>query len=117
MDAGHVDSVNWLFDWRYLQTLPRLTAIYDLACKSRNDRAFQYPALQRDLGNTGPRRYLTRAPFLPCFRRLLLLQSVLFALETELSAVALIVVIIARLLTLLSLHCSLELFVGLLDCS
>ena len=114
MDAGHVDSVDWLFDLRYLQTLPRRTAIYDLARKSRNGRASQYPAFPGDVWHAGPRRYFTREIFRRCLHHLLLLQSVLFALETDPSTVALIV---PRLLALLSLHCSLELFVGLLDSS
>jgi hypothetical protein len=90
VDAGHVDAVDRIFDRRYLQALPRLTAIYDLASKPRNGRAFQHAARQGDLGHAGPRWHLARALLLFRFRRLLLLQSVLFALETDPSAAALI---------------------------
>ena len=84
MDAGHVDTADWLFDRWYLQALPRLTAIYDLAYKPCYGRAFQHAACPGDLGHTGPRWHLARALLLLRFRRLLYLQSVLFALETDL---------------------------------
>ena len=90
MDVGHVNAVDWLFDRWYLQALPRRTAIYDLACKPRIIRAFQHAALPGDLGHASPRWRLPRALFLHRFRHLLRLQSVLFALETDPSAAALI---------------------------
>jgi hypothetical protein len=90
VDAGHVNAADWLFDRRFLQALPRRTAIYDLASKPRNGRAFQHASRPGDLGHAGPRWNLARALLLLRFCRLLLLQSVLFALETDPSAAALI---------------------------
>lgn len=68
--AGHVHTVNWLFDWRDLQTLPRRTAIYDLAYESRDGRALQYVTCPGDLGKPGPRWHLPWALLLLRFLRL-----------------------------------------------
>jgi hypothetical protein len=114
--VGHVNSVDWLLDRWDFQAYCCRTAIYDLAWKPSDGRAFQYIARSRDLGHTGSRWNFPRALFILRSHRLHLLQSVLFALETCLCA-AVLVIDIPRLLAILSLHGSLEFFVGLLDSS
>ena len=81
-----------------------------------NDRSSQYTARSRDLGLPGSRWSFPLALLLLRFHRLLLLQSVLFALETAF-VLLFQLIIIPRLLPVLSLHRSLEFLVGLLDSS
>jgi len=39
MAIGHVNTTNWLLDWRDLQTFPRCAAVNDLASEPRHSRA------------------------------------------------------------------------------
>jgi hypothetical protein len=48
--VNHVDPADRLLDRRDLQALPSLAALYDLACKPCDNRAFQYIAGQETSG-------------------------------------------------------------------
>ena len=80
--ACHVDPVNWLLDRWYLQEDSRGPAFYDLARESRDSRALQHVALPGDIGHPFPRRCFPWSFLHICLRRLPLIQSAFFILES-----------------------------------
>ena len=78
--VSHIHTDDWLFDWWYLQALPRHTSVYDLARKSCVSRALQHVACPGDFGQPYPWWHFPPALFWLHYYRLLLLQSVLFLL-------------------------------------
>jgi hypothetical protein len=113
MAPRHVDPTDRLLDWRHLQAIPRRTAIDDLARQSGHLRDIQHHTRQGDSRYSGLRWYFPR-PFLHLrFCRLLLLQSALFLPPGDFALF--MIRLIHRLPALLSFHCSLQLFMGLLD--
>ena len=74
MAPGHVDPVDWLLDWWYLQAFPRFSSLNDLARQSRHRRPLQHLARPRDRRYSGSWWYLPRALLPICLCRLHLLQ-------------------------------------------
>jgi hypothetical protein len=107
----NVDPADWLLVRWNLQTYPCRTGIYDLARDSRNLRNLQHSAHPRDNGYSRPWWYFSTA-LLCLHRHRLLLQSV-FKFSPRLSHNSYHL----RLPSLLRLHRSLLLFMGVLDCS
>jgi len=112
--ASHVDPADWLLDRWHLQALPRRSAVHDLALKPRHSRALQHIALPGDLGYRFSWWYSPRALLHICFLRVHPLQS---AFSSWKACLLITIDCCRRLLALLSLHRSLEFFLGLLDSS